>query len=392
MTVLSFADTRFPIERANGIQTLATCRALAVRGHQVTLVVRPDTSAPARDPFAFYGVPRASGLRLRTIPGAPGRPAHRLRFLLGALGLARRADAIIYTRDLGLASLLAGRRALTRARLVYESHGLAAVMSDELPRLLGEPRLAPSAAKLRRLDARERRVWTHADAYVTITQALADELRARYGPRDRLFVVPDGASPRTAPAGERREPRARPLAAYAGHLYPWKGADVFVHALALAPAVDGLIVGGHPGEADVVRIAALARRLGVDDRLEITGLVPPAEVSTRLEPATILVLPNTPSATSDRYTSPLKLFEYLQLGRPIVASDLTAIREVLTDGETALLVPAGDPAALAAALQRLAEDPGLADRLAQAARRLADRYTWAARAAKLEAAFAAALS
>jgi glycosyltransferase involved in cell wall biosynthesis len=392
VTVLSFADTRFPIERANGIQTLATCQALAARGHDVTLVVRPDTGERARDPFEFYGVPRTAGLRLRTIPGAPGRLAHRLRFLLGAIGLVRRTGAVIYTRDLGLASLLAGRRALTRAPLVYESHGLASVMSDELPQLLGEPRLAPSAAKLRRLEARERRVWTHADAYVTITQALASELRNRYGPRDRLFVVPDGASLRTASAGERPESPARPLAAYAGHLYPWKGVDVFVRALALAPGIHGLIVGGHPGEADVVRIAALARDLGVADRLEITGLVPPADVSHRLAPATILVLPNTPSATSDRYTSPLKLFEYLQLGRPIVASDLTAIREVLTDGETALLVPAGDAAALAAAFQRLTDDPGLADRLAQAARRLADRYTWAARAAKLEAAFAAALS
>ena len=62
----------------------------------------------------------------------------------------------------------------------------------------------------------------------------------------------------------------------------------------------------------------------------------------------MLVLPNTASAISERYTSPLKLFEYLTLGRPIVASDLPAIREVLTDGRTALLVPPGDPPALAA--------------------------------------------
>ena len=49
MTVLYFADTRFPIERANGVQTMATCRALAERGHSVTLVTRPDTAVPGRD-------------------------------------------------------------------------------------------------------------------------------------------------------------------------------------------------------------------------------------------------------------------------------------------------------------------------------------------------------
>ena len=49
MRILYFADIRFPLERANGIQTMATCHALAVRGHDVTLAVRPDTHSPARD-------------------------------------------------------------------------------------------------------------------------------------------------------------------------------------------------------------------------------------------------------------------------------------------------------------------------------------------------------
>ncbi len=56
MNILSFADTRFPIERANGVQTMATCRALAARGHHVTLLVRSDSAPTPRDPFEFYGV------------------------------------------------------------------------------------------------------------------------------------------------------------------------------------------------------------------------------------------------------------------------------------------------------------------------------------------------
>src|SRR5258708_12486417 len=55
--VLYLADIRFPLERANGIQSMATCHALAARGHEVTLVVRPDSQTPPRDPFAFYGLP-----------------------------------------------------------------------------------------------------------------------------------------------------------------------------------------------------------------------------------------------------------------------------------------------------------------------------------------------
>ena len=62
MTLLYFADTRFPIERANGVQTMETCHALAARGHRVTLVTRQDSSRLPRDPLIFYGLPALPGL------------------------------------------------------------------------------------------------------------------------------------------------------------------------------------------------------------------------------------------------------------------------------------------------------------------------------------------
>jgi glycosyltransferase involved in cell wall biosynthesis len=80
----------------------------------------------------------------------------------------------------------------------------------------------------------------------------------------------------------------------------------------------------------------------------------------------------------------------LTLGRPIVASDLPAIREVLTDGRTALLVPPGDPQALAHALVRVATDQSLAAALGAAAAALAPEFTWARRAERLERALAEA--
>ena len=71
--ILYLADIRFPLERANGIQSMETCHALAARGHDVTLIVRPDTQSPARDPFAFYGLPRIPALAHR------GGADHRAR-------------------------------------------------------------------------------------------------------------------------------------------------------------------------------------------------------------------------------------------------------------------------------------------------------------------------
>jgi glycosyltransferase involved in cell wall biosynthesis len=395
VTILSFADTRFPIERANGVQTMATCQALAARGHQLTLLVRADSVSPPRDPFQFYGVTRLSNFTIEAIGPAAARKVQMLWTGLRR-SLTSGAD-VIYTRDLALASLLVRVPRSGRPRLVYESHGIAPIFAEAMPALLGPSVPEPSPRKLSRLDRREALVWRQADAYVTITQTLSSDLAARYGTRDRVFVVPDGAQP--APSarfargygGASRLPLHSVRAAYAGHLYPWKGVDVFVRALAAAPEIEGLIVGGHPGEADLERVRTLARSAGLNDRLTITGLVAPHEVSAALAGVDIFVLPNLATAVSERYTSPLKLFEYLSRGGAIIASDLPALREILTHEDTALLVPAGDPDALAKAMKRLALDQPLRERLGRRARELADQYTWSRRAERLEAAFNEAL-
>ena len=365
---------------------MATCHALAERGHDITLVVRPDSAPEARDPFAFYGLAATPRLRVQTVSSWSNARLHRARFLAAAaLLVERRSGAVVYTRDLGLASFLLRVSRAAAPRLAYESHGIAPVVSREMARLLGKPELEPEPAKVARLDRRERRVWLEARAYVAITRSLADDLAARYGPRNDVFVVPDGAAePRAVPAAPPSA--SAPVVGYAGHLYPWKGVDVLVRAIALVPHARGLIVGGHPGEADLARVHALVRELGIEERVRITGLVPAAQVATLLAEATMLALPNVPSVISERYTSPLKLFEYLWLGRPIVASNLAAIREVLTDGRTALLVEPGEPEALAAAIQQLSGDAALAASLGAAARRLAPEFTWTARAARVESA------
>jgi glycosyltransferase involved in cell wall biosynthesis len=388
VTTLYFADIRFPLERANGIQTMETCHALARKGHTVTLVVRPDTQSPARDPFAFYGLPRIDTLHIERAPvtgPAMARRAGYLAFALGRVMGAGRADAVI-TRDLGLASALLRIPRASRPPLVYESHGYAPDVALALPQLVSTA-TAPGRAKLARLARREARVWRLADGYVTITSGLADALRARLGSRERLAIVPDGTRLSAADA-ERVVPpppgHRKPVVAYAGHLYAWKGVDVLLDAIANLPDVEGLIVGGHEAEPDLERARARAAGLGIRERVRFTGMVAPTEVADLLRGADVLVLPNPPSAISTQFTSPLKLFEYMAAGRPIVASDLPAIREVLEDNVTALLVPGGDAAAIAAAVRRLIDDPALGARLARWAALAVRDYSWDRRAERIE--------
>jgi glycosyltransferase involved in cell wall biosynthesis len=462
--ILYFADIRFPLERANGIQTMETCHALGKRGHRVELIVRPDTHVPSRDPFAYYGlevlvpgsgfrVPgsesRDSGSGFRVpgsedpgsesrdpgsgfrvpgsespvpgsgfrVPGSGSRvpeppvpatagtltierapvsgpaAARRLGYLAFALGRAAgsgRAD-VVMTRDLGVASLLLRLPRSLRPPLVYESHGYAPEVAAALPDLLSTA--APAGpGKLARLARRESRVWKGAEGYVTITEGLAREMTDRYGSRPRLAVVPDGV--RSVPGSGLRVPGSgvpgsRFTVGYAGHLYAWKGVDILIEALALVPEAQGLIIGGHPGEPDLSRVQQLAARLGIADRVTFAGFVEPPRVAALLQTADVLALPNPASAISTRATSPLKLFEYMAAGRPIVASDLPAIREVLRDRVDALLVTPGDPRAMADAIHQLSQDSSLGSRLALAALEAASRYSWDRRAERLEALVAA---
>jgi len=385
--ILYLTDIRFPLERANGIQSMETCYALAERGHEVTLLVRPDTQKPPRDPFSFYGLPSEGRLHVRRV-AAPGHPTlRRMIYLASALTRVRRIrDDIVFTRDLGVAAHIirfGGRR---RPPLVFESHGLAPVVGGSLGSLLST---AQSAAqrKQRRLWARERMVWMRADGYVAITAILAGELASHFGPREYTRVIADGV--RLDPGRQFTPPRPSGASTlgYAGHLYPWKGVDTLLHALSRLPHANGLVVGGHPQEPDLERLRRLADALCVGSRVTFTGLVPPHAVGDLLSQASILVLPNRSTAISARYSSPLKLFEYMASGRPIVASDLPAFREVLRDGENALLVPPEDPDAMAAAVRRLETETGLAERLARAAFDQTATFTWEARAERLEALF-----
>jgi glycosyltransferase involved in cell wall biosynthesis len=394
MRILYLADIRFPLERANGIQSMETCHALARRGHTVTLIVRPDTHAPPRDPYDFYGLPRIAALRIELAPTAPAAAARRAAYVSYAIGRAvghARQD-VIFTRDLGLAALLVRLPRSMRTPVVYEGHGIAAEVAAALPSMLATaPTASPS--KLRRLERRDARVWRDADGYVTITAGLATELTRRYGSREHVVVIPDGVrlsttapGPSVASTDADGEPH-RYIIGYAGHLYPWKGVDFIIEAVTALQDTQALIIGGHEGEPDLQRLRDFAVSIDCASRVTFTGALPPTEVAAKLQEADALVLPNPASAISTRFTSPLKLFEYMAAAKPIVASDLPSIREVLRDGRNALLVPAGNPAALTAAIRRLKDDPALSATLASQARADVVEFTWDRRAERLERLF-----
>lgn len=386
------ADIRFPLERANGVQIVKTAAALARHGHRVRLLVRRSDPRPTPDLLALYGLephPNLEVRRLRVLHRRGRFALPRASFLArgAAAGLgARRRGAVVFTRDLQLADLLLRFPAPGRGAVVYEAHAVESLMYAERGALYGTAE-APDARKAARIAGREARVWKHASGFVATTAGIRDAFVEHHGARPGVAVIPNGCdvSPQAAFPGLAAEDPPRVL--YAGQLYPWKGVDVLVEAMAAVPSARLVIVGGIEGEADTRRVRALVERHGLAGRTELMGLLPQARVADELARAAVVVAPFLRAGMTERHTSPLKIFEAMAAGRPIVATDLPSSREVLREGESALLVPPGDASALAAALRRVLSDRGLAALLARAAWDEAPRYSWDARAQKLLALF-----
>jgi glycosyltransferase involved in cell wall biosynthesis len=132
-------------------------------------------------------------------------------------------------------------------------------------------------------------------------------------------------------------------------------------------------------------VAEEIERRGLADRVILTGVVPRTRAPELLAACDVCVSPHVPNPDgSPFFGSPTKLFEYMGLGRAIVASDLFQIGEVLEDGRTALLAPPGDVPVFADAVARLLGDAELRGRLGEAAlQEAAAHYSWDAHVSRI---------
>jgi glycosyltransferase involved in cell wall biosynthesis len=377
MKLLYLADIRFPMERANGIQTIETAHALARRGVEVQLLVRKSDGRSDTACLDFYGLPSHPRLQLERVPTPFGRFSYLTRALAYFLRPRVRWD-FVYTRDLVLADLALR---FGRLPLVYEAHTVAAVFAEERSRLYQSEKAA-SPAKLVRLDSRERRVGRKSAGVVAITAALGEALAERHGPLAPVRVIPDGCRLERPLPNPERGPNPRVY--YVGQLYPWKGVDVLVEAMAHVEDAELVIVGGLPPEPDLERVKRLVAARSLDSRVRFSGFLPPRDLPREIANADLFVIPLLDTETGRLFTSPLKLFEAMASGRPIVASDLPSIREVLTHERNALLVAPGDARALASAVERVLRDGDLGRALAKRALEDVRAYSWDRRAEALE--------
>lgn len=204
--------------------------------------------------------------------------------------------------------------------------------------------------------------------------------------RGKVHVVRCGVDLREFAPAPRRPPPV-PTFVCVASLRPYKGHRVLLDAAALIRdrglPLRVVLVGDGELRRD---LEARIERLGLQGVVELRGPVPHEEIPAVLAGATAMVLPSVTQDDGQMEGIPVALMEAMAAGVPVVSSRLSGIPELVRDGEGGLLVPERDPAALAAAMERIARDPALATRLAEGARRaVAERFDRSQNVARLDA-------
>lgn len=232
--------------------------------------------------------------------------------------------------------------------------------------------------------AQEVRCMREADHVVTIAESMRDEIIARGIDPDRVTVIPNGVDPRRFQPAEpdpvlrdRLGLTGRTVFGYVSNLGNREGVEYLVRAIAELRGrglqVAGLVVGDGPERAN---LDALVEELGLQGWVVLTGPVPHHEVAAMYALIDVFVIPRRDERAA-RLVTPLKPYEAMALGKPLLVADLPALVEVAAPGERGLAFTAEDPIALADAAQRFIQEPGLAKRLGERAREwvLSER-TW----------------
>jgi len=362
MKLYYLSNLRIPTEKAHGIQIAKMCEAFALNGLEVELIAPVKFNEIKEDSYEYYNVKKVFKITklfcpdtLRFFHGKISFFIQTVTFLISArVFLALKPKGILYTRE-----IWAG---LFFSDYILEVHSLSKKMNWlALRGLRGANRL------------------------IVLTNFLKKEIAALGIDQAKIFVSPDGVDLKSFDI-DMEKSRARKMVGlpldkkvilYCGsfYLYDWKGADVLIDtAKYLSDNELIVLLGGRAEEISQIKLR------GLSDRVLLIEHQPYKKMPIYMKAADILVLPNKKGdSMSEKYTSPLKLFEYMANGAPIVASDLPSIREVLNENNCFFCQP-NNPENLADKIKLVLNNSVLAEKIAEQAYGDVKKYAWEKRA------------
>lgn len=376
MTIIYPVNQRLLSRKAHDLLIIKTCHALAALGHTVFLVMQ-DAGIDNEAFLNHYGISSISGLNIISIPVRKRvggmviswRIFYRWLCFLKILKLLQTQTVdLIYLSELKLGNYLLHLYPFLKKPIIYEFHSLRAF-----------------DVKPFRSDRLEQRVFKKATAVIVTTKSLLKMLETLYGKREGVDAISLASDLFSAPfsLSSIEQGRERHIF-YVGQHYLLQGIDLLVEAMVYLPGCRLHTVGGRSEEMEYLK--EMASQKGVGQRIHFHGFVPPSDLPLLLQQADIFVIPSRSDGRMP-YVAHTKVYEYMAYGKPIVATDLPSIREVLIDQHNAVLVSPDDPKSLAEGIQKVLLDRTLAEKISRNAYETARQYTWEHRGKSLESFF-----
>ncbi|MFA4833286.1 MAG: glycosyltransferase family 4 protein [Patescibacteria group bacterium] len=367
MRLIYLANARIPTEKAHGRQIMKMGEAFAEAGLEVELVIPWRFSKIKESPFLFYDVEKkfkitkVFSLDLVNL-GKIGFWIQAISFLVSAkIYLAFKKYDILYTRE-----QFAG---IFFDKFVLELHSLP----ENISRI-------------------HKKIWSKAKHLIVLTNFIKDGLVNSGVSADKILIAPDGVDLKEfdidITRNQAREkfglPTEKIIFGYTGSFKTMgmdKGISDIFKALKIIlndrQDVSFLAVGGN--KEDISYYKEMAQNLGVENNISLIPRVGARELAEYQKACDILLMPFPYKKHYAFYMSPMKMFEYMASRRPVIASDLPAIREILNENN-AFFVKPDNPESLAKGIEEVLQNGVLADRILKKAYRDVGQYTWENRA------------
>lgn len=365
--ILYITNSRMPTEKAHGIQISQMCEAFSKSGVDIELLIPKRINVIKDNIFEYYNVKDRFKVKkifnidtINIIKNKFGFIIQSTSFALSVLFFLFRNNykGIIYSRDQFSLFLLSFFK---RFDLFYEVHNLPKENKRLFKKLLKRVK------------------------FVAISHGLKNKLLEFGVDSKKILVAPDSVDLENFENIKQNKESLRKeldisqdkkAIMYVGHLYGWKGADILLQSSKYLPEYIFYFIGGLPSDIEI--FFSQIKEMNVSN-VKMLGHKNFKDIPKYLKTADVLVLPNSgKQKISSHYTSPMKLFEYMASGVPIVASNLPSICEILNNSN-AVLVEADNVQKLAQGIKTILSDDLLYDKISHKALQDIKQYTWKAR-------------